>query len=65
MVQRGEKVRPQRWSRVIDLFDDGEYSAIWGSFDDENGGIHPDERNLVHMIRHLPQGMDMSLFVLD
>ena len=26
-------VRPQKWSNVIDLFDDGENSAIWGSYD--------------------------------
>ncbi len=29
----GNAVRPQRWSNVIDLYDDDEYSAIWGSFD--------------------------------
>lgn len=29
----GADVRPQRWSNVIDLYDDGTYSAIWGSYD--------------------------------
>lgn len=29
-------VRPQKWSNVIDLFDNGEYSAIWGSYDESN-----------------------------
>ena len=29
----GNTVRPQRWSNVIDLYDDGDYAAIWGSFD--------------------------------
>jgi len=33
IVRRGTEVRPQRWSRVIDLYDDGVYSAIWGSYD--------------------------------
>ena len=28
----GKDVRPQIWSDVIDLYDDGEYSAIWGSY---------------------------------
>ena len=30
----GHDVRPARWSKVIDLYDDGEYSAIWGCYDD-------------------------------
>ena len=30
----GIKVRPQKWSRVIDLYDDDIYSAIWGSYDE-------------------------------
>jgi hypothetical protein len=29
----GSLVRPQKWSRVIDLYDDGTNSAIWGSFE--------------------------------
>lgn len=29
----GNQVRPQKWINVIDLYDDGENSAIWGSFD--------------------------------
>jgi hypothetical protein len=33
---RGSDVRPQRWSRVIDLYDDGIYSAIWGSYNEDN-----------------------------
>jgi hypothetical protein len=28
----GIDVRPKIWSDVIDLYDDGEYSAIWGSY---------------------------------
>ena len=31
----GHDVRPAKWSDVIDLYDDGEYSAIWGRY--ENG----------------------------
>jgi hypothetical protein len=30
----GNTVRPQKWSDVIDLYDDGENSAIWGVFYD-------------------------------
>ena len=30
----GSEVRPKRWSNVIDLYDDGEYSVIWGSYDE-------------------------------
>lgn len=29
----GHSVRPVKWQRVLDLYDDGEYSAIWGSYD--------------------------------
>jgi hypothetical protein len=29
----GNTVRPQKWSNVIDLYDDGDYSAIWGNYD--------------------------------
>lgn len=41
-------------------------NAAWSSsFDDENGGIHPDEQLAVRMIRHLPQGTEMDLYVTD
>lgn len=29
----GKDVRPEKWLNVIDLYDDGEYSAIWGKYD--------------------------------
>lgn len=29
----GHTVRPHKWSNVIDLYDDGENSAIWGIYD--------------------------------
>lgn len=29
----GSNVRPQKWTDVLDLFDNGEYSAIWGRYD--------------------------------
>lgn len=29
---KGHDVRPAMWSDVIDLYDDGEYSAIWGRY---------------------------------
>ena len=29
----GKTVRPQKWSNVIDIYDDGDYSAIWGTYD--------------------------------
>jgi hypothetical protein len=29
----GHSVRPQKWTNVIDLYDDGDYSAIWGYYD--------------------------------
>lgn len=32
----GREVRPQKWSRVIDLFDNGYYSAIWGSYENRS-----------------------------
>lgn len=32
-MRPGETVRPQKWSNVIDLFDNGWYSAIWGTYD--------------------------------
>jgi len=28
----GKDVRPKKWKKVIDLYDDGEYSAIWGNY---------------------------------
>jgi hypothetical protein len=28
----GSDVRPVKWEDVIDLYDDGEYSAIWGRY---------------------------------
>jgi len=28
----GKHVRPQKWTNVIDLYDDGVYSAIWGDY---------------------------------
>ena len=32
-TMKGHDVRPAKWSDVIDLYDDGEYSAIWGRYD--------------------------------
>jgi hypothetical protein len=32
----GTTVRPQKWSNVIDLFDDGTNSAIWGNYDSDS-----------------------------
>jgi hypothetical protein len=29
----GHSVRPHKWSNVIDLYDDGTNSAIWGSYE--------------------------------
>jgi len=29
----GQLVRPQKWSNIIDLYDDGTNSAIWGSYE--------------------------------
>ena len=29
----GITVRPHKWSNVIDLYDDGDSSAIWGSYE--------------------------------
>lgn len=46
----GSAVRPAKWSNVTQLYDDGEYSVIWGRYDSSksmsvgarwNGG--PDE----------------------
>lgn len=30
---KGFEVRPAKWTNVIDLYDDGCYSAIWGHYD--------------------------------
>lgn len=32
----GTDARPHIWSNVLDLFDNGEYSAIWGNYDETN-----------------------------
>lgn len=32
-MPNGNAVRPNKWSNVIDLFDNGNYSAIWGNYD--------------------------------
>jgi hypothetical protein len=32
----GNTVRPGKWSDVIDLYDNGDYSAIWGSYDGDH-----------------------------
>ena len=29
----GNNVRPQKWTNVIDIYDDGACSAIWGNYD--------------------------------
>ena len=29
----GKNVRPQKWSNELDLYDDGYYSMIWGTYD--------------------------------
>lgn len=28
----GKNVRPSKWSQIIDLYDNGTYSAIWGKY---------------------------------
>lgn len=28
----GNTVRPNKWKNIIDLYDDGDYSAIWGNY---------------------------------
>jgi hypothetical protein len=30
----GQSVRPQKWSNVIDLYDDDINSAVWGSYEE-------------------------------
>ena len=35
-MRPGTEVRPHKWSNVIDLFDNGWYSAIWGSYEESN-----------------------------
>lgn len=32
-MPRGRDVRPAKWTKVIELYDDGDYSAIWGCFE--------------------------------
>lgn len=32
----GHSVRPQKWSNIIDLYDDGTNSAIWGSYEESS-----------------------------
>lgn len=32
----GNLVRPKKWKDVINLYDDGTYSAIWGTYDDSS-----------------------------
>lgn len=32
-MPQGHLVRPQKWNNVIDLYDDGDNSAIWGNYD--------------------------------
>ena len=29
----GNQVRPEKWTNVIDLYDNGWYSYIWGNYD--------------------------------
>ncbi len=29
----GKEVRPEKWGEVLELYDDGNYSAIWSSYD--------------------------------
>lgn len=36
----GADVRPEKWSGVVDLYDDGSYSAIWGRYE------HSDTRSV-------------------
>ncbi|OYW74455.1 MAG: hypothetical protein B7Z37_17660 [Verrucomicrobia bacterium 12-59-8] len=31
----GHLVRPQKWSSILDLYDDGTNSAIWGSYEED------------------------------
>ena len=32
----GNAVKPRKWKNILELYDDGKYSAIWGWFKDEN-----------------------------
>jgi hypothetical protein len=52
-MRRIWEVLPKKWTDVIYLFDDGEYSAIWGTYQEDNtrhkylgvrwnGGNNPD-----------------------
>ena len=55
-MPEGKDVRPAKWQNILDLYDNGEYSAIWGNYNgsDErclgvrwNGG--EDERGYPNM----------------
>ncbi|GHT48740.1 hypothetical protein FACS189440_13060 [Bacteroidia bacterium] len=35
-MSNGKNVRPAKWQNVLDLYDNGEYSAIWGNYDGSN-----------------------------
>jgi hypothetical protein len=37
----GSHVRPKRWTQVTDLYDDGQYSAIWGLYEDDDKVLRP------------------------
>ena len=32
-MRSGNTVRPKKWTNIIDLYDDDEYSAVWGNYD--------------------------------
>lgn len=32
-MPKGNTARPEKWSNVIDLYDDEQNSAIWGNYD--------------------------------
>ncbi|RLC31843.1 MAG: hypothetical protein DRH37_02115 [Deltaproteobacteria bacterium] len=36
-MPNGNEVRPNKWSNIIDLYDSGKYSAIWGTYDGNKG----------------------------
>ncbi len=38
-MPNGNKVRPHKWENIIDLYDDEEYSAIWGFYDGNKGKL--------------------------
>ncbi len=33
------EVRPNKWSNIKDLYDDNEYSAIWGDYNGDKGKL--------------------------